>query len=182
VPSPTPTAASIKFRGKISRGQIVEKEIWNGLIFRLDPLEQGWEIWLGDQSGTDHNFSGVVTPPFHGMNSRYIEGWHFRNSDNSGPNEVGEKNVNAPQDERGFCFLLNETDYQIAYLRLNDQLLSSEEERQEIREKYDSIELKRGTLRITELELGNLIANDRAWIEHMAFEVELSLSDECRMF
>ena len=106
----------------------------------------GWEIWIGDRSETGHNFSGVATPPFHGINARYIEGWHFRNSDNSGPNEAGEKNVNAPQYERQICFFLNETDYQIAYYRLNDQLLSSEEERQEIREKYSLIKSRAGIL------------------------------------
>jgi len=180
-PTPTPKVTPITFRGKVSRGQIFEEVILDGLIFRLDPLKQGWEIWIGDKSETGHNFSGVATPPFHGINARYIEGWHFRNSDNSGPNEAGEKNVNAPQYERNFCFFLNETDYQIAYYRLNDQLLSSEEEGQEIREKYSLIKSRAGILRINDLKLGNLIVNEQAWIEYMEFEVELSLTDECRM-
>ena len=46
-----------------------------------------------------------LTPPYHFVpNPRFIEGWHFRNSDNTGPNEVGEKNVNAPQRVRDFIF------------------------------------------------------------------------------
>ncbi len=173
-PTPTLKVAPITFKGKLSRGQIFEEVILDGLIFRLGPLKQGWEIWMGDKSETGHNFSGVATPPFHGINARYIEGWHFRNSDNSGPNEVGKKNVNAPQYERSFCFFLNETDYQIAYYWLNDQLLSSEEERQEIREKYSSIKSRAGILRINDLKLGNLIVNEQAWIEYMEFEVEFN--------
>ncbi len=183
IPTFTPQINSIiKFKGAVSRGQIFEKEISNDLVFRLDQSGQDWGIWIGDKSETNHDFSALATPPFHGMNSSYIEGWHFRNSDNSGPNEAGEKNVNAPQHERRFCFFLNEADYQIAYYYRNDQLLSSDEERHEIQEKFRSLEAKAGTLNITHLELGNLLINERAWIEHMKFEVELKLEDKCNMF
>jgi hypothetical protein len=180
--TPIPKTAPITFKGKVSRNQIFEEEVLNNLTFRLDPLEQGWEIWMGDKSETGHNFSSVATPPFHGINARFIEGWNFRNSDNSGPNKAGEKNVNAPQYERRFCFFQDESDYQIAYYWLNNQLLSSEEERQENKEKFSMIKSRTGILRINNLELGNLIVNDRAWIEDMEFEVELNLTDECAMF
>jgi hypothetical protein len=178
ISTPIDISVPIEFEGKVSRDQVFEKEISDELLFRLDPLMEGWQIWVGDHSNTDNNFSGVATPPFHGMNARYIEGWHFRNNDNSGSNEPGEKNVNAPQHERGFCFVLNEEDYQISYYRLNEQLLS-EEEREENEKKFELMQPKSGLLTITKLELGNLEVGERAWIEYMEFEVELNLSDDC---
>jgi hypothetical protein len=46
-----------------------------------------------------------LTPPFHFVpNPRDVEGWHFRNADNTGPNAPGEKNVNAPGEAREFIF------------------------------------------------------------------------------
>ena len=178
ISTPTDISVPIKFEGKVSRNQVFEKEISDDLLFRLDPISEGWQIWVGDHANTDSNFSGIATPPFHGMNARYIEGWHFRNSDNSRPNEAGEKNVNAPQYERGFCFVLNEDDYQTSYYWLNEQLLP-EEEQEENKKKFELVQRKSGLLTITELELGNLEVGERAWIEHMGFEVELDLSDDC---
>jgi hypothetical protein len=46
-----------------------------------------------------------LTPPFHFVpNPRYLEGWHFRNADNTGPNSSGAKNVNSPPRIREFVF------------------------------------------------------------------------------
>ena len=53
------------------------------------------------------------------MNHKYIVGWHFRNFDNSGPNEVGPKNVNAPGKVREFYFVLNDTDYKKSGVAIN---------------------------------------------------------------
>lgn len=55
------------------------------------------------QAGRDENLARL-TPPLHGPNPCDIEGWHFRNADNTGPNEAGDGNVNAPQREREFLF------------------------------------------------------------------------------
>ena len=43
-----------------------------------------------------------LTPPWHLVpNPRYVEGWHFRNASNTGPNDGS---VNAPQETREFIF------------------------------------------------------------------------------
>ena len=46
-----------------------------------------------------------------GTNHRLLEGWHFRNQANTGPNEG---DVNAPQREREFDFVLTPADYEQA--------------------------------------------------------------------
>lgn len=172
------TELQIKFEGSVVQGQLFEYSISDTVFFQLRPIEYGWKIWLGDKKEPVHDFISVATPPFHGMNPRFIEGWHFRKSDNSGPNGPGPKLVNAPQKERRFYFVLKETDYQVAYTFLNEQLLSSDDEREQIREKWEQLEPREGILTITNLELGNLELGERARIEYMEFEVELSLPSD----
>lgn len=169
----------ITFQGQVEKGQTFEKAITDTHLFRLMPLQHGWEIWIGDKVDAESNYSAVATPPFRGINARHIEGWHFRNSDNSGPNEAGEKNVNAPQQERAFCFFLNESDYQIAKAWLYEEESLSAEEQQTLEEKYTQLRPSAGLLSIRNLELDNLTIGERAWIESMEFEVELRLTKEC---
>ena len=38
-----------------------------------------------------------INQPAHGISADVVAAFHFRNADNSGPNQVGPKNVNAPQ-------------------------------------------------------------------------------------
>jgi hypothetical protein len=80
-----------------------ERSFGGRFLFRLEPDTLGWTITVREV-GRDEDLSRL-TPPFHFVpNPRYIEGWHFRNADNTGPNEPGEKNVNAPGEIREFIF------------------------------------------------------------------------------
>ena len=106
---------TIRFTGAISKGQTFDKQIGPRLFFRLLPAELGWTISIGSQTGAEKNFYAVVTPPYRGINAIDIEGWHFRNAGNTGPNEPGPKNVNAPREVREFYFVLNDSDYRKAF-------------------------------------------------------------------
>ena len=112
---------NVRFSGEVLNGRSFERQIGANLFFSLVPEELGWAISVGSKVVRE-NFCGVVTPPYRGMNALRIEGWHFRNSDNSGPNEPGPKNLNAPQELREFYFVLNEADYRSAFDAL--QILS----------------------------------------------------------
>lgn len=68
--------------------------------FALYPLEFGWRIGMLNSDGLDIPMFAAPLRPVE-TNPLNIAGWHFRNSDNSGPN-VGD--VNAPQHERRFTF------------------------------------------------------------------------------
>jgi hypothetical protein len=105
---------SVTFSGEVLKGRSFEKTIRANLFFRLVPQELGWTILIGSKADAANNFCGVVTPPYRGINALQIEGWHFRNSDNTGPNDAGPKNVNAPQELREFYFVLSEADYRNA--------------------------------------------------------------------
>ncbi|MCP4370254.1 MAG: hypothetical protein GY797_19390 [Deltaproteobacteria bacterium] len=182
ISTPSPSSISsdklLTFNGRVSREQMFEYEILDNLVFRLIPNPYGWDIWMGDKTEPLNDYVAVVTPPYYGMSARYIEGWHFRNNDNSGPNEPGEKQVNAPQKERKFDFILTETDYWIAYNGINTRFLPSEGEQEQAKEAFNQLESYNGILTIISLELGNLKIGEQAWVEDMEFEVELSLPSD----
>ena len=95
--------ASSRIEGELTAGEAFQASFGPDFVFRLDPSPAGWTLSIRE-TGRDDDLSRL-TPPFHGPpNPRDIEGWHFRNSDNTGPNETGEKNVNAPGIVREFIF------------------------------------------------------------------------------
>ncbi len=68
-------------------------------VLTLRKNQYGWSIRLFDSTGVDLS---QMTPPFRAsVNHRDIEGWHFRNADNSAANDGS---VNAPQELRVFSF------------------------------------------------------------------------------
>jgi len=148
-----------KIIGEVKIGETFEKAFGPGFYFRLEPDPYGWLITIGDERGSKD--LSRLTPPFHFVpNPREIEGWHFRNADNSGPNEPGEKNVNAPGLIREFIFS-PEVGRTINYP-------PKPEEIEKIRR------FGRGELRILDYKLGDLAPEKRARFEWMRFEVDLS--------
>jgi hypothetical protein len=94
---------TFEFQGDLSAGESFTKSFGSNYHFTLVPIAHGWFIQIQDNRLTVD--ISRLTPPFHFVpNPRHIEGWHFRNSDNTGPNEIGEKNVNAPGKVRDFIF------------------------------------------------------------------------------
>jgi hypothetical protein len=167
---------AVRFSGAVLKGQSFERRIGANLFFRLIPLELGWTISVGSGSGPGNNFCGVVTPPYRGVNQIYVEGWHFRNADNSGPNEPGPKNVNAPQEVRDFNFVLNDADNRKAFDALQILLWPYSYSKQQIHEADDThakLPKGNGTLTIRDLQLNRLEPGKQAGIERMTFDVEL---------
>lgn len=180
--TPTPDNTIYAFTGSVSRGEKFEHVLPNGLIFSLIPTEyaelgwMGWIIQIESSSKSGHDYSGIVTPPFRGVNALQIIGWHFRNADNTGPNDGS---VNAPQEERNFLFVTDEEAYQMASDAgecIMWPYLCEDSNVQEAISTLEGMPKSDGTLLITELELGNLIPEQQAWIEQMAFEVEIRWS------
>ncbi len=165
--------------GAVARGERFARPLPGGLAFELRPLLGGWVIWIGDPARPEENYAAVATPPFRGPNPTLIQGWHFRNADNTGPNAPGPKNVNAPQHSRGFRFVLDKARFDTAMETLAVVLWPGERGPAEVdaaRDAYRAIEKADGTLQITDLELGNLVAGERAWIERARFTLRLCRS------
>ena len=174
-PANEASTSTVKFTGEVTKGQGFEKPIGPNLFFRLIPEELGWMIFVGGKD-VENNFCAVVTPPYRGINAIQIEGWHFRNSDNSGPNEPGPKNVNAPQDLRVFYFVLNEADYRSAFDALQILLWPYSYSKQQIdaaEGAHSKLRKGRGMLQIRDLKLDTL-NRKQAGIDRIAFDVELN--------
>ena len=173
------TTNTVRFSGEIHRGQAFEKTIWEKLAFHLNCFTgdgKGWVIWMGNPEYPDQNFSAVVTPPYRGIIARYIEGWHFRSSDNTSPNNGA---VNAPQEVRRFEFVLDQDNYETAKEALGCLLWVCDDLSFEQAENLHESTIKAtGILTITEMELGNLVLGKRAWIEHFKFVLGLYFPHE----
>ena len=92
--------ATVGFGGSLRAGQKFERTFGGRFIFTLEPGDCGWEICIHERGRTE-NIARLTRPLHFVLNPRYIEGWHFRNENNTGPNDGS---VNAPQEEREFIF------------------------------------------------------------------------------
>jgi hypothetical protein len=146
----------VRFTGTVSRGNEFSRAFGREFVLILRPTDFGWEIAVRDGRLTEN--IARLTPPFRAVpNPRTLEGWHFRNADNSGPNDGS---VNAPQKQRRFIFS-PDVGRTISYPPTPVQLSQLEQEGQ-------------GELAINSLELGGLVRGKKAHIERMEFGVTLS--------
>ena len=95
-----PKRKAERISGEVVRGHRFENSTPSGWILRLVPDERGWVLQVTVEGRENENLARL-TPPWHGPNARYLEGWHFRNADNTGPNDGS---VNQPQEFREFIF------------------------------------------------------------------------------
>jgi len=86
---------SVTFHGELKAGEKYTHEFAKHFMFVLEPQEFGWILKI-KQTNREEDRSRLSPPLHFGPNPREIEGWHLRNSDNTGPNEAGEKNLNTP--------------------------------------------------------------------------------------
>ena len=151
-----------EFSGEVHRGESFVYEVQNNLHFILKPNPLGWEIVLKDPNRPEENLARL-TPPYHFVpNPRYLEGWHFRNADNTGPNAIGEKNINAPQHQRQFIFspkVGQSIDYPPTLTQVGQITQDGT-----------------GLLEILDMKLGNLRAGEKAWFEWIRFRVRLKIN------
>ncbi len=171
---------SLRFSGEVQGGERFERTVLAGLTFALVPTDaqtpgksDGWAISLF-AADTLQDMIGIATPPYHGVNEDVILAWHFRNADNTGPNQG---DVNAPQDKRGFYFVTNPRDY-AAYSRALDIVLWPTGQAQgaidSAQAVLDRVPRGEGLLTIREMKLGGLGRGLMPWFEWMRFDVELT--------
>lgn len=102
--TPTGPAHAESFSGEIAGKHAYVQDVMEGLQLNLQPIAFGWQISLLDDAGQDLI---SITPPVHLLsNPLKLEGWHFRNAANTASNSG---DVNAPQHERRFSFLVPDT-------------------------------------------------------------------------
>lgn len=156
----------VAFEGELEQGRTFVRGFGDRFTFFLRPIPHGWIIEVQDERGTED--ISRLTPPWHFVpNPRYLEGWHFRNSDNTGPNAAGEKNVNAPGEIRSFIFSPE----------VGGTIDGPHAGREPTYEEVQRVEqFGRGTLTITEHRLNNLVPGQQAGFDWIRFRVEMSWS------
>lgn len=92
---------TVSIRGQVRQGERFSRTLASGLILRLKPDQFGWIIEV-TQTAREEEDLARLTPPWHFVpNPRDLAGWHFRNGENTGPNDGS---VNAPGELRDFIF------------------------------------------------------------------------------
>ena len=84
--------------------------------------------------------------------------------------------MNAPQELRGFRFVLNDQDHDDAMAALRRLLwgpVESEDVGLQLRNQRRGLANGEGQLEITDMTLGNLVTGEMARFERMAFTVQL---------
>ena len=146
-------------------GESYEKPFGPNLRFILKPNEYGWRVVIKDER--DDEDLSRLTPPFHFVpNPRDLEGWHFRNALNTGPNDPNSgPTVNAPGEIRDFIFSpdVGRT------IDGPDTTSTPSEGDIELVESFG-----RGELRILEYELSDTEPGKRARFAWIRFSAELS--------
>jgi hypothetical protein len=174
---------SIRLQGEVHRSEKFEQEIGRRLVFRLVPDEFGWSIQVGPKNGTD-DYMDCVNGPLHGITPYQIEGWLFRNDDNTAARKPFELLTPAVGERREFQFVLTAADEARSCADLDRAEHSHD---QKVTERIAATNLigayagGDGSVTITSMTLGNLKPGAQAWIESMRFEATFSFrtpSDE----
>jgi len=157
IPAPSCKGGTYTFSGIVKKGETFSRA-FGGFLFKLLPIDNGWAIYV---SHGEQGYLANFTPPRQGPNPIYIEGWHFRNQANTGPN-TGD--VNTPQERREFFFSPKFG----GCIPEPDNAPPAEFEAAT----HDGS----GVVEITDLTLGNLKPGETADIEEMKFTVLLTVA------
>jgi hypothetical protein len=177
----TPAARdTVQFSGIVHRTETYRHSLRGGLEFRLTPIvgvsDGAWNIGIWPRDSVEIDYAAVATPPYRGLNPLHIEGWHFRNQENTGPNL---SDVNAPQEDRGFLFVESRVDFDSCYAALNRVMWPynfSDAVVERAGAMLDSLATGIGTLRITSPWLTAPLRGTQAEIDSMRFEVILEMT------
>jgi hypothetical protein len=147
------------FEGSVTTGRPYRHDLWDGLRFELVPKELGWKLVIRDTTRQEEDLASL-TPPWHFVpNPTQIEGWHFRNKENTGPNQG---DVNAPGRSRDFIF-----SPEVGRSIQGPSANTTEEEVQRVEDRG------RGVLDIEEMVLTPPVKNEQAGIQSMRFRVAI---------
>ena len=148
--------ASLTVAGRLQAGSTFRSGFGDDFTFVLAPNEYGWLVRV-EQRDRDEDLARL-TPPWHFVpNPRSVEGWHFRNASNTGPNDGS---VNAPQERREFVFS-PEVGRSLDYDGSATPASAVEEARS----------FGRGELTLTDFRLTPFAEGERASFESISFEL-----------
>lgn len=155
----------IHFSGEVSRGESLEKRLWNDLIFVLKATDSGWDISVTGGEDRDSDFVWVVTPPYRFDNARYL-GTVYGHS-------AADAVAWTP---RAFSFVTNPMDYVRAGDAVRKLLWPSrlpEMEIKAVEKTLAQVPKGNGMLKITGAKSSATKGDFEGRIESLSFEVEI---------
>jgi len=153
--------ATIEFSGSIKAGKCFEHLFGDRFIFALEPIQYGWEIFVYEKGRKED--LAELTLPLHGPNPTDIEGWHFRNEDNT--DSSNEHSDIMSSDDREFIFSPE----------VGKAINASESTNEITEDDIDRIQaFGQGELKITHLKLSPPQLHGTASIEKMNFDCKLT--------
>ena len=176
------STSSVHLQGEVKRGEKFEAYIGKGLVFRLAPDDNGWNIEVGRGGEADEDFTDCVNVPLHGITDRQIEGWHFRSDDNTAGRKPEDFLTPGIGGNREFAFVLTAENESKACANTDEVAhdWSGSRKHQDAMSNFGSLAGGEGRMTITDMKLGNLKAGQQAWIESMKFEVDVSFGKPSR--
>lgn len=166
----------MRLHGEVHRSEKFEREIGQGLVMRLVPSEYGWDFEVGPKDN-DEDYMRCVNEPVHGITPYQIEGWLFRNDDNTAPRKPSELLTPGIGEKREFQFVLTAEDQIKSCADLDKMLYINDEKDPEhlaAMSRFGMYAGGDGSLTITSMALGNLKPGEQAWIESMQFEATIT--------
>ena len=159
------------FSGSLKAGETFSHPLPDNMVFMLKPSDKGWQIMVKEQTPTcirdcvdDACYNTArITLPLHGVNATDIEGWHFRNADNTAANDGS---VNAPTIERDFTYALRCAD-DVAIMDSYMCTMSGDRNCADITQ----LKVGQGTLTIGSYQLTPFAKGQQAAITSMSFTV-----------
>jgi hypothetical protein len=118
-----------------------------------------------------------VNEPLHGITPFQIEGWLFRNDDNTAPRKPSEMLTPGIGEKREFQFVLTAADEAKSCADLEKMEHIWDEKAAEpmpASRLFGALAGGDGSVTITHMTLGNLKPGAQAWIESMQFEATFS--------
>ena len=172
----SPQNLSVRVHGEVYRPEKFEEEIGRGLVFRLAPSEFGWAIEVGPKDTAD-NYMDCVNEPLHGITPFQIEGWLFRNDDNTAQRKPSEMLTPGIGEKREFQFVFTAADEAKSCADLEKMEYNHDDKDPEhiaATKRFGMHAGGDGSVTITSMTLGNLKPGTQAWIESMQFEATFS--------
>lgn len=156
------------FSGKISKGEVFEQALKDGLLFRLVPNSAGnppgWVIMVTPKDRSRDDYVWVVTPPYRYWNPRYVDISYGMTAEEA-----------VKMTPRDFSFVTNETDYKTADEAVNIVLWPAPFTKKEVEEatgKLEAVPKSKGTFTIVDASLSTGTDGNQE-IQSLDFKVEL---------
>ncbi len=165
----SPTPRTVEFQGSVSKGQNYEHQATDLVKFNLSFYGQGWEWWVTvytKEGGEGYAVgSRNYKSPSANEKNTSIQGWHFRNQENTGPRKM----------ERGLNLFERDFDFRPKIeIPWNFGPKGPSKSFQEESKALTSFHVK-GLIKIQDLVLSPPLKGQKADIERMSFLVRLTI-------